>query len=231
MQLDELVHQGQPDARALLRPTPRALDPVESLEQPGQLVPWDPRARVRDAQLHCVPAAVQPDLDPALEGELEGIGEQVEDDLLPSPDRRAPALERSAIDAIRARHARWRAEDAREIAVSAPKIARLEGRLHAAIREKSSRAFRQRASAVRCAGRARAFRLRGAQGAVRAEQRVLQRREHQRGGVRSSWLALLKKAVLARPARPGLGARALFVGRGVADGRGDVLGDQLEEAR
>ena len=32
MELDQLLHQGQADARALVRAAPRVLDPVEPLE-------------------------------------------------------------------------------------------------------------------------------------------------------------------------------------------------------
>ena len=59
------------------------LDPVEPLEQPRHLVGGDAVAGIPHRQLGGVPGLPQRDGDLALEGELEGVGEQVEDDLLP----------------------------------------------------------------------------------------------------------------------------------------------------
>ncbi len=82
---DQLVHQSEPDAAALETAPLRAFDPVEPLEQLGQLLRRDADAGV--AHLHHRRAAVGRGLhsqaDLAVEGELEGVGDQVEEDLLP----------------------------------------------------------------------------------------------------------------------------------------------------
>ena len=46
VQLDQLLHQGQADAAPFVRAAPCVLDPVEPLEQPGQLLGRDARAGV-----------------------------------------------------------------------------------------------------------------------------------------------------------------------------------------
>ena len=83
VQLDQLLHQRQPDAAALVGAAPCVLDPVEPLEQPGHLLGGDARAGVPHPQLGGRPGLPQRDGDLALEGELEGVGQEVEDDLLP----------------------------------------------------------------------------------------------------------------------------------------------------
>ena len=50
MQLDQLLHQRQADAGALVRAAARALDAVEALEQARQLVRRDADAGVADRQ-------------------------------------------------------------------------------------------------------------------------------------------------------------------------------------
>ena len=84
VQPHQLLHQRQPDARCPRASGPAALDAVEALEQARQLALGDAAAGVAHRQLGR-PAAVaaQRDRDPALERELEGVGEEVEDDLLP----------------------------------------------------------------------------------------------------------------------------------------------------
>ena len=76
VQPDQLLHQRQPDAAALVGPAPRVLDPVEPLEQPGHLLGGDARAGVPHPQLGGVAGLPQRDGDLALEGELEGVGER-----------------------------------------------------------------------------------------------------------------------------------------------------------
>ena len=84
VQLDQLLHQREPDAGALVGAAARALDPVEALEEARQLGRGDADAGVAHRELDAAPsAAPQRDRDLALEGELEGVGEQVQDDLLP----------------------------------------------------------------------------------------------------------------------------------------------------
>ena len=51
VQPDQLLHQGQPDAAALVGAAPGVLDPVEPLEQPRHLLGGDARAGVPHPQL------------------------------------------------------------------------------------------------------------------------------------------------------------------------------------
>ena len=83
VKLGELSHQGEPDARALEGPAPRALDPVEALEEVREGLRVDPRSGVPHHQPQRLGVVLDVDADPALEGELEGVGDQVEHDLLP----------------------------------------------------------------------------------------------------------------------------------------------------
>ena len=51
VELDQLLDQGQADAGPLVRPAARPLDPVEPLEEAGQLLGRDARPGVADGQL------------------------------------------------------------------------------------------------------------------------------------------------------------------------------------
>ena len=51
MQLDQFLHQRQPDAASFVSSAASVLDPVEALEQPRQLFGGDARAGVAHAQL------------------------------------------------------------------------------------------------------------------------------------------------------------------------------------
>ena len=55
MELDQLLHQRQPDAGPLLRAPARVLDPVEPLEDAVDLLGRNADSRVADGQLD-VPA-------------------------------------------------------------------------------------------------------------------------------------------------------------------------------
>ena len=50
----QLLHQRQPDARALVRARPRVLHAMEALEHPRQIRLGDPDAGVADAELDTV---------------------------------------------------------------------------------------------------------------------------------------------------------------------------------
>ena len=80
---DDLPGQGQPDARALLGPGLRSVDLGETVEDPLEHVGRDADAGVLDRHGHGVVLVLDVDRDlAALGGELEGVGQQVEDDLL-----------------------------------------------------------------------------------------------------------------------------------------------------
>ena len=85
MQLDQFLHQREADAAALEGAPAGAFDAAEALEQMRQLFGRDARAGVMHADLSvaAVGRGLNSDADLALEGELEGVGEQVENDLFP----------------------------------------------------------------------------------------------------------------------------------------------------
>ena len=61
----------------------RVGDAVETLEEVWDLVCWNPRPGVAAPERHVIATPAQADGNLAREGKLEGIREQVEDDLLP----------------------------------------------------------------------------------------------------------------------------------------------------
>src|SRR5579872_6122029 len=74
----------EPEARPAVLPRLRAVHLLEVLEDARPVLLGDADARVGDGDLDAVVLAVpgRPDADRALLGELEGVVEQVEDDLL-----------------------------------------------------------------------------------------------------------------------------------------------------
>ncbi len=136
MQPDQLLHQRQADAAALEGAAARALDPAEALEQMGQLLGRHAGAGIAHHQFGgpAVARDRHPNRDLALEGELEGVREQIEDHLLPHV----------AVDMDRRRQGRTidhqpqaglidrRAEVRGELGGHGRQIGRLIVRLHAA---------------------------------------------------------------------------------------------------
>ena len=76
MELDQLVNQGQADARPLLRAAPRVLDAVEPLEDMWDLLGRNADSRVADLQLHGALRGRDDDGDLTLEGVLECVGRE-----------------------------------------------------------------------------------------------------------------------------------------------------------
>jgi hypothetical protein len=83
VQFDQLLNQRQPDPAPLVRPSPGVLDPVKPLEQPGHFGGGNARAGVTHDEFDGATRSPQRHGDLALEGELEGIRQQVQDHLLP----------------------------------------------------------------------------------------------------------------------------------------------------
>src|SRR5262245_50991334 len=83
MEADELLDQREADARALVAAGAGAPDPVEPLEDVRQLFRRDSDAGVPDLELGAVFDGPEADRDLALVRELQGVGDQVQDDLLP----------------------------------------------------------------------------------------------------------------------------------------------------
>src|SRR5215831_15456431 len=85
VQPHQLLCQREPDAAALMRARPRAFDAVEALEDAWQLGGRDAHTGVAHRELDILAAInrTQRHRDSTIEGVLEGVGEQVEDNLLP----------------------------------------------------------------------------------------------------------------------------------------------------
>ena len=82
VQPGELLHQGEPDAAPLVAPAFRAFRAVEALEEVRDVSLGDPHPRVRHPQPGLAFVEIQRHPDAAGEGELERVGDEVEDDLL-----------------------------------------------------------------------------------------------------------------------------------------------------
>src|SRR6185436_17553834 len=79
----EPLHEGQADSGTFVGARALALNAVETLEDVRQIAFRDPDSGVGDPELHRATYRTKGNLDRAFERELECIGEQVEDDLLP----------------------------------------------------------------------------------------------------------------------------------------------------
>jgi len=78
VELDELLHEGETDARPRLRARARLIDLIESLEHVPEMLGRDPRARVGDTQQNAGPRGRDVEDDSPTRGcELESVGEQV----------------------------------------------------------------------------------------------------------------------------------------------------------
>ena len=83
VQLHQLLHQGESDSASLIGTTIRPLHSMKSLEQPRNFIGRDARASVPHAHLDVCAGAAHCDLDLAGKRELECVGEEIEDNLLP----------------------------------------------------------------------------------------------------------------------------------------------------
>ncbi len=83
MQLHQFLNQCQTNSRSFDRPGLRTLHPMEAVEHLGQLHLGNPDAGVFNRQDGLLSIEAQGDPDFSFEGKFEGIGDEVEDDLLP----------------------------------------------------------------------------------------------------------------------------------------------------
>jgi hypothetical protein len=134
VELRELLHQREADAAPFVGATARALDPMEALEEPRDLVRGDAGAGVAHRELGGGARLAQRDGDLARERELERVRDEIEDDLLPHPAVDIGRLrERGTID--HEPHARTldrRAEHAGELGRERRKVDTLIRRFDAA---------------------------------------------------------------------------------------------------
>jgi hypothetical protein len=83
VELHQLLDQRQSDPRTLVGARPHALDAVEALEEARHLLGRHAGAGVLHLQRDTAAGRLQRDLDATVEGELERVRDQVEDDGLP----------------------------------------------------------------------------------------------------------------------------------------------------
>ena len=239
VQLDQFLHEGQPDAAALVRPPPCVLDPVESLEQPGHLLGGDARARcpAPAARRRVRPCRIETAISPskvnlkALESRLRTIFSHicaVHEHRL--GQRRA--IDRQPQPGLLAR----RAEVAGEVGGERGEVGRLVRRPDPPgldPREVQQACSPAAGAAARCGARPPAAPV-----ATAATARLNRPMRPPPGpsisvsGVRNSWLTFEKKAVLARSSSAELlgPLPLLLVGPCVGDGGGDLTGEQIEES-
>lgn len=102
VQAHHLLHEGEADAGALEGAPLRARDPMEAVEQPRQLRGRDARAGIRDRQHGAVALPSHLNGDAAVQGELEGVREEVQYNLLPHVGiERHEGVEGRAVDGQR----------------------------------------------------------------------------------------------------------------------------------
>ena len=100
VQFDQFLHQGQPDAAPLMRASAGVFDPVKPFEQQRHVLGRDAGAGVPHAQFRGAVGLPYRDGNFALKSKFEGVGQQVEDDLLPHrPVHEHRLTERWAINA------------------------------------------------------------------------------------------------------------------------------------
>ena len=83
METGQLLHQGQANARAFVRAGTSVLDAVEAFEHAGKVGLRNADAGIADTQLDKVAGRSEFDVDLALKCELEGVRQQIQEDLLP----------------------------------------------------------------------------------------------------------------------------------------------------
>ena len=236
MQLDELIDEREPDARSLVTPSLRGLDPVEALEHARQFLGRNAAAAVLNFENGVIPRRVDADRDAALQRELERVGEQVEDDLLPhlavDEDRRGklPAFHGEGQSGL----LHDRSEGARQIRRDRAEVDGLEFRPHASrldAREVEQRVDQfQQPQAVAMDDANQLVALRIARRPV--HQQVFERPHHQRQR-RPELVTHVAEERRLRPVDGGEGFRALpffLVGARVGQRRRELVGDQVEKA-
>src|SRR5262245_4651707 len=83
MEFDELLHQSEANSGTFMGASGGSLDAVEALEQAGELARGHPDPGISNLEHGMRLGAGKLNVDAAREGELEGVGEEIEDDLLP----------------------------------------------------------------------------------------------------------------------------------------------------
>jgi hypothetical protein len=236
VELDELAHEREADARSFVRArmhVPHALKALEELRQVGFR---DADARISHAELDVAHVRAEPDLDLALERELERVREKVQNDLFPHVAVDKDGLRHGlAVDRERETHPLdRRTEHARELRGFQGEIRRFVARLHAArfdAREVEQRVHElEEAKAVAVGQRDRLDDIRR-QRPVAAVEQILERTEHQRERCAELVAHVREESRLrAIDLRERRGAAPLGLERArVREARGDLRRDETEE--
>src|ERR1700679_2694199 len=83
MQFDKLVDQGKAYAATFMGTAANVGNAVEAIEQPGNFLGRNSNARVAHTEFSCASHLLQTNLNLTCKSELESVGDQIEDDLLP----------------------------------------------------------------------------------------------------------------------------------------------------
>ena len=83
MEPDQFLNEGQANPCAFERPAMSPLDAMKALEYPVAVLLGNPHSRIADLQLDGAIDRFQHDRHGAIEGELERIGQEIRDHLLP----------------------------------------------------------------------------------------------------------------------------------------------------
>src|SRR5690348_12851734 len=83
MQVNQFLHQRESNARSLIGARPYSLHPMKPLKQARHFFWRDAGACIAHHEFYLILSLAQQDRDLASKGEFEGIGEEIEDDLLP----------------------------------------------------------------------------------------------------------------------------------------------------
>ncbi len=129
----ELLHECEADARAFMRSGARVLHAMEPLEDARQLGFRDAAAGIAHRKLHAIAEPSQRDGDFTVEGELERVGQEIEDDLLPHVPVHVHGLgqRRAVEDEPQAGFLDRRSEHAGELGGRRGEVGRLVGRVDA----------------------------------------------------------------------------------------------------
>ena len=133
MQAGQFLHERESNAAAFVGTAVQAFDAMKTLENLGLFFFRDAETSIFDAKLEMIARIVEPNGDGSRQGKFEGVGNQVQDDLLPHVAVHVSRLwERRAIDDEgEASLVHGRAESARGVGSKGRKICGFVDGLHA----------------------------------------------------------------------------------------------------
>ena len=133
MQADQFLYQRETDTGAFVRPRPRMSDPMKPFEHAAEVCLANADAGVDDAQFHVIVLRSQLHSYFAFERELEGIAQEIEDDLFPHVpiDIQVVGKLRTIDHEFQAGPFDRRTEDAGQVGRECRQVGRLVAGLHA----------------------------------------------------------------------------------------------------